>query len=325
MPYDRSKFVTRTAEESLAFDFMTSETDFIAAELFAPKPVDKAVKKIYQFDLSKLRRVNTQAATNAEAPTIDEQLFTSDLTLLEYKLAREVNPRNVRDADQPALISEQRAIRQCVHHILLEREIIAATLALTSTNYPSTLTSALASGSKWNEAGGDPEADVLATVHPALINSCGTKANAVAMDYVTLMKLRTSPAFKTRVQYTNAGPVPDAVIKAFFDVDYLFISKARYDSSVEGKAKSINAVWGDDAVFFVHNPNAGLEDVGYGVMGLISAPFVVQTTEDMKRGGTAGNMKIVEVRTEYGFKAGMVVAEGDADFAAGYLLRDVVA
>ena len=325
MPYDRTKFTTRTTEESLAFDFMVDEKDFIADALFAPKPVDKSTKKILQFDLSKLRRVNTQAATNARAPVVDEQLFTSDLTLNEYKLAREINPRVERDADVPALVGESRAIRQVTHHLMLEREIIAATLALTSTNYPASLTSALSSGSKWNETDGNPYNDVMATVHPALINSCGRKANAVAMDWVTYSKLKLSPAFQARVQYTNGGPIPDETIKAFFDVDYLFISKARYDSSVEGKAKSINAVWGDDVVFFVHNPGAGLEDVAYGIMGIISTPFAVQVDEDRARGGTAGNMKRVEVRTEYGFKAGMVVAEGDTDFAAGYLLRDVVA
>lgn len=325
MPYDRSKFVTRTAEETLAFDFMMDDSSFIATSVFTPKPVDKAVKKIYQYDLSKIRRVNTEAATNAEAASVDEQLFTSDLTLREYKLKRWVNPRDVRDADIPALLDDTRAIQQITNHLKLEREIIAATLALTSTNYPASLTSALASGSKWNESDGNPEKDALGTVHPALLNSCGRQANALALDWVTLAKLKTSPAFQTRTQYTNGGPIPDEVIKAFFGVDYLFVSKARYDSSPEGKAKSIGAVWGDDALFFVYNPGAGMNDVGYGIMGLVSTPFMVQTMEHPTKGGVAGNMRSVEVRTEYGFKAGMVVAEGDADFAAGYLLRDVVA
>jgi len=325
MPYDRSKFTTRTVEESLAFDYFMDDSSFIATDVFPVKPVDKSIKKISQFDLSKLRRVNTESATNAEAASVDEQLFTSDLTLKEYKLKRWINPRTLRDADQPQLLDDSRAIAQVTTHLKLEREIIAATLALTTGNYPAALTSALTDGNKWNQSNGDPEGIVMGTIHPALINSCGQQANALALDWVTLAKLRLSPAFKSRTQYTNAGPVPDEIIKAYFGVQYLFVSKARYDSSVEGKAKSVNAVWGDDALFFVHNPGMGIGDVGYGLMGLIDQPFKVQTFEDMTRGGTAGNMRSVEVRTEYAFKAGMVAAEGDGDFAAGYLLRDVVA
>ena len=57
MPYDRSSFVTRTAQEDIAFDFMVDADAYVADKLFSPKPLDKAEKKITQFDNSKLRRL----------------------------------------------------------------------------------------------------------------------------------------------------------------------------------------------------------------------------------------------------------------------------
>lgn len=323
MPYDRSAFVTRTADEKVAFDFMVEADAYIADKLFSPKPVDKAEKKIFQYDLSKLRRINTKAATNAKAPLTGEQLFTSNLTLDEYKLGAEINPRNVRDADVPSLISEQRAVKMVTNHLLLDRELIAATLATTVGNYPAGLTSALAAGSRWNDADGDPEADKV-TVDNAMRNSCGMKANAVAMDESTWLKLKTSPSFRSRIQYTNGGPVGLEHVKAFFGVDFIFISTARYNTALEGAADAISSVWSDNVLFFYHNPGVGIDDVGYGMMGIIDSPFRVTVREDLARVGTAGPMKVVEVATEYGLKAGFVKASGDGDFAAGYLLRTAV-
>ena len=323
MPYDRSVFITRTPLENVAFDFMVAQDAYIADKLFAPRPVQKSVQKVTQFDTSKLRRVNTKNKTNATAPLVDEQLFTSNITLEEYKVGREINPRDVRDADIPALIEDARAVKQITNHLLLDRELAAATLATTYTNYRSTLTSALSAGSRWNDAQGDPEGD-KATADAALISSCGMPANAVAMDYSTYLKLKLSPNFRDRVKYTQLGPVSEDAIKAFFNVQYLFISKARYNTAAEGIADSISSVWSDNVVFFVYNPGVSLEDMSYGIMGLIETPFWTRSFLDEQRNGPAGSMRRVEVGTEYVLAPGFVTSSSSATFAAGYLFRTAV-
>ncbi len=326
MPYDRSVFVTRTPQEDICFDFMQEADAFIADSVFTPKPVKKAETKVFQMDTSKLRLVETRKATNSEADLVDEQLFSRNVTLVEHKLGAEINPRDLRDADIPQMLSEARKVKLVTQHLLIKRESLAATLATTSTNYPSDLTSAIASGSRWNETGGDPEADKV-TADTAIRARCGRSANALAIDISTLDKLRLSPAFRSRVQYTNAGPVSDEHIKAFFKIDYLFVGKARYDSAIEGTTPSIGATgfWGDNAIFFVYNPGAALEDCSYGHMYMMEAPFWTETTEDPKRRGAAGKMKRVEVGTEYVLSSGIIVSSSDSDFAGGYLFRTVVA
>lgn len=324
MPYDSSNYITRTPLEGVALDFMVETDGYIADKLFPPKVVDKRKKKIYQADKSKLRHVDTRKGTNAEPNLVDEQLFTRDVDLIEHKLGREINPRDVRDADIPSLLDEGRATRQVTNHLLIDRELEAVTLATTTGNYPSSLTSALSSGSKWNEAGGDPESD-MKTINAALRNSCGRDANAIAMSIETYDKLCLSPNFRDRVKYTSREPVNEADLKAYFKVDHVFIAKARYDSAVEGATASIGGFWGANVIAFVYNPSIGLEDLGYGHTYTFNTPFWVDVWEDARRKGSAGAMKRVTVGAEWKLASGYTVGSSDTDFAAGYLLRTTVA
>lgn len=324
MPYDRSAFITRNAIEGVAFDFMTSADQYIADALFTPKVVDKARTKIYQRDLSKLRRIDTKKGTNSEPQLVDEQLFTTDITLEEHKLAREINPRDVRDADMPSLLDQSRAAAQVTNHLLIAREYAAATLATTTGNYPSALTSAIASGSRWNETAGDPESDVI-VANTALRNSCGMSANALAIGIETFDKITLSPNFRERTKYTNGGPITEQMVKSYFKVDHLFIGKARYDSANEGVAASVGGFWSTNAIFFVYNPSVGLEDTSFGHMYYTQTPFWSDVYVDQKRKGAAGAMTRVTIGSEYKMGPGFVESASSSDFSAGYLFRTVVA
>ncbi len=324
MPYDRTAFITRTPVEGIAFDFMNDETSFLADKIFTPKPVTKAETKVYSFDTSKLRRVNTRKGTNSEADKIDEQLFSQNVTLQEYKLKKEINPRDEGDADMPVLLGDARAAKIVTQGLLIDREKLAYTMVTTTANYPAALTSAIASGSRWNEAGGSPEADMI-TANTALKNKCGKQANALAIGDVTLWKIRLSPEFRTRTQYTGAGPVPDALIKQYFGVDYLHVGGARFDSAVEGATSNIDGFWADYALAYVYNPSSSLEDVSFGHMYLRKAPFWSKSYVSEKRNGPMGSMRSVEIGTEYVLASGYIASAADTDFNAGYLFRTVVA
>lgn len=324
MPYDRSAFITRTPQEDIAFDFAEESTDFIADAIFTPKSVKSSTTKVYQTDTSKLRTFSTKKGTNSEVDLIDEQIFASNITLEEHKLGAEINPRDVRDADMPFLLDEARRVKLVTFALLRAREALAVTAVTTTANYPAALTSAIASGSRWNEADGNPEADKV-TADAALRLKCGKGANALAIDVTTFDKLKLSPAFRSRSQYTMAGPVTEDLIKAYFGVQYLFVGKGIRDSAVEGATASIATFWSDYALFYYYNPSSGLEDTSFGHMYMMNAPFWSRTEADPKRNGPAGSMKRVEVGSEYKLSPGFVVSSSDTDFAAGYLFRTVVA
>ena len=324
MPVDRSAFITSQPLPNVAFDYFLEENTFIARDAFTILPVPKGTTKVSQIDASKLRPIDDSKGTNSEPNLVDEQLFEREIKLEEKKLGRDINPRDVRDADLPTLLDETRVTKMVTQMLLMNMEIRAANLVLTSGNYATANTSALASGSKWNEAGGDPESDLI-TINEALRNGCGRSANALILDTLTLDKLRLSPTWRSRTQYTNAGPIPLDLIKAYFGIDYLFTGKARYDNAVMGAARSMATVWGDDAVFFNFDPSTSLESQNAFRIYMATPGFDVSVLIDEKRRGSAGPMRRVQVGAEYVCEKGMVESSSSSKFVSSYLLRDVVA
>jgi hypothetical protein len=333
MPYDRTTFITRTALEGVAFDFASDQDvqygdgvtgGFLQDKLFTPKPVDRSLKKAYQIDTSKLRLMNTEKSTNAEPDLVDEQIFSTNITLQEHKAGAEVNPRDEEDADLPILVGDARKTQISMLAILNRREKLAFDAATTSGNYPTALTSALSSGSRWNEAGGDPESDMI-TINQAVMNLAGKRVNAIAMGDKTADKIRLSPVWRARTQYTQGGPIPWALIKAFLGVQYLFVGTARRDSANEGATSSIDGFWSDNVIAYYYNPSPGIFDVSYGHMYLEKAPIWTRIWVDERRSGSRGPMRRVTCGSEYKMQAGYVDASGSTKFGAGYLLRTAVA
>jgi len=324
MPYAKSSYITNTALESVCFDFMSEAKDFVADSVFTVKPVKKTDMKVYQADTSKLRRYNTKSQTDSLAGMIDEQFFTRNLTLAEYKLGKEINPRIVRDADIGALFSEARAAKIVTNALMIDREVLAATLATTAANYASTLSSTLSGASRWDDAG-NPEA-AKQTADTAVQALSGIKRlNAMVCDVQVIRALKSNAAFVDRTKYTKGSPVDLEAMKLFFDVDYIFIAGSTYDSANEGGTRTLASPWGKDVIFFYHNPSADLEDVSFGHMYLVEQPFWTKIYEDPKRNGPAGSMKILEVGTEYMLDKGYVESSSSDKFAAGYLYKSVIA
>lgn len=321
--YNQSTLRTRTPVERLLFDFMVDQTQFLADKLFDPKMVDAATKKVPQSDTSKLRVPNTLSKTNARAQKIDEQFFYRDIDLEEHKLAADINPHEVANSDNPSLLDETRKSKIVTLGLLMQRESLAATLATTAANYNAALTSALSAGDRWDDTG-DPEAQAIAA-HNALVLKCGTKANALAMSGTTYRKLKTNSNFRDRVKYVTGGPVTMDAIKAFFDVDYVFLSDNVKNTANEGATDSVSGFWGTNAIFFVYRPGVDMESVGYGAMYTKTTPLWMATVVDEKRRGPNGPMREVQVGTEYQLAKGIVDGESTGLFAGGYLYRTVVA
>lgn len=323
MPYNRSAFVTNTPQQDVCFDFMTEQTDYVADSIFTPKPVSKTDTKVYQADTSKLRLVDSRSKTNSQAKLIDEQLFSRNVTLAEYKLGKEINPRDVRDADIPAMLDEARAMRIVTNNLLMYRESEAATLATTSSNYPSSLYQSLSAGSRWDDTG-DPEAQKQTADTAVQLMSGIKRMNAVLFDVSVKRALRSNRVFIDRVKYTSGAPITMDQLKQFFDVDYVFIAGNSYDSANEGGTRTVTSPWGKNAIFFQYDPSSSLEDVSFGHMYLANSPFFVNSRIDESRIGAAGPMKIVTVGTEYKLDMGYVESSSSTKFAAGYLLANVI-
>lgn len=329
MPSNRADFITTSPLTNVALDRFFDEKDLIFLQANTLVPFDKATGKIYQMDgLGRLALISDERGTNSEPDLDDEQLFGREIKPAEYKAGGEVNPRDVRDADVPGLLDESRVVMRKTGQLMLAAEKRFADAVLNSSNYVTDLTAALTAGSKWSDAGGNPEEDKLVTVDEALLDYCGKPANAMIIEKAVLEKLKLSPEFRNRTQYTQSGGLSDDQIKAYFRVDYLFVGKARYNSALPGAARSIAKVWGgNDVVFFYFDPamptpaNPGQNAF---LMPFVGSLWWTDVQEDRRRIGSAGPMKRVTVGAEYTFSPGFVESKTSSKYAAAYLLRDVV-
>lgn len=329
MPHTRSDFITTKPLTNVALDRFFSEEDLVFPKANTMVPLDKATMKIYQTDgLGRLALVSDERGTNSEPDLDDEQLFGREIVPGEYKAGGEVNPRDVRDADVPGLLDESRVIQRKTGQLMLAAEKRFADAVLLTTNYPSALQATLASGDKWSDAAGNPEEDKLVTVDEALIDSCGKPANAMIIASDVLKKLKLSPEFRSRTQYTQSAGLSTEQIKQYFEVEYLFVGKARYNSALPGAAKVITKIWaGNDVVFFHFDP--ALPTVVNPGQNAFLMPFVgsmwwTDVLPDDRRKGSAGAMKRVTVGAEYGFAPGFVESSASAKYASAFILLNVV-
>lgn len=329
MPYNRSDFITAKPLTNVALDRFFDERDLVFNQANTMVPLDKATMKIYQTDgLGRLSLISDERGTNSEPDLDDEQLFGREVIPGEYKAGGEVNPRDVRDADVPGLLDEGRVIQRKTGQLMLAAEKRFADAVLTSSNYASGLSTALSAGDRWTDPDGNPEEDKLVTVDEALLDWCGKPANAMIIEKQVLEKLKLSPEFRSRTQYTQSTGLTNEQIKAYFQVEYLFVGKARYNSALPGAARSITKIWaGNDVVFFHFDPSmpsAANPGQNAFLMPFVGTMWWTDVALDDKRQGSAGKMKRITVGAEYAFSPGFVESSTSAKYAAAYLLRDVV-
>lgn len=318
----RSAFITTNPEESIVFDTFVDANGGIANKVFPPKPVDKAETKIFQIDASKMKEVNDEKGTADEKNKVEENGFYKTITMKEFGLGKDLNPRNRRDADAPAkvLFEVPRAIKIITQNLLMRMERRASTLARTAANYPTALKTSLSSGDRFDD-GGSIQAKRIAW-NNALMDSCGMKANAIAMDQKAYDRLWLNEELMDRTKFTGGGPIPLEIIKQFFQVEHVFVGNLRTDASPKGIAKSMGTYWGADLLAFVHNPSPAKEDVSYGHTFLLEQPFKVSFEPSKTRKGMAGPMETVEVYAEYALDKGIIESESSNKFAAGYLVQN---
>lgn len=325
---DVSQMITRTGLEQASVRYANERTDFIADEVFTPIYVNKRQTKVYQYDTSNMREVITEKDTKAEADKVDYTVATASRDLVPHKLSGEIDPADEADADIVVANITQDVSETVMERLLIRRERLMATLALTASNYPAANTATLAAGSTWLDAGGDPEGN-SATARTATKNSSTKLPNAAAMSWDTVEKLRSAPYFIDRMKYTSAT-VPSVdkfkeMLRDWMGVQFLHVCGAQSNTNVEGNStQTLGNIWDDSILFYVKNPTPSPRQVRYGAMYLRNQLYTYQY-EDVKRGGPDGRIKVLEMGWWYLLAPFAVVTPGsDDDFTGGYLLKNVV-
>ena len=320
-----SSFITRTALENFSIRAANEMSDFIADEVFSPVIVSKEAVKVYQYDSSNFRVLDPRKSSKAAADKLDYGVFTTDRTAVLHKLAHDIDPADADQFDAVVANLQQDAAMGIMEGLMLAKEVEAVTLATTSTNYPSALTSTLAADATWIVTGGDPEGN-SATARAAVKTACGKAPNAAAMSWTAFEKLRAAPYFIDRMKYTNGSVTLDgfeSMLKAWLGVQYLHICKAQKNTNLEGNAtQTLSDVWDDSLLFYVKNTATSPKTMRYGANYIYNNLYNHQY-EDNTRGSGKGRIQVLEMGWSYVLAAGAVVSSSDTDFTAGYLLKNI--
>lgn len=322
MAFNPNAFKTSNPLEGVTIRYANELTDYIADEVFGFNPVSKDKFSLYQYDTSNFRYVNSRKSNMAEADVVDYGAFKTEYSTVPYKLKGKVDPSEEQDFDRPMANVEQDVAALVMDNLMIEREVAAADLALTSTNYPAALTSALGAGATWISTGGNPEVDA-SLARRAVKDSCGKYANACAISGSMYDQLLQAPAVVDRIKFVNGTKPSVDVIKNLLGVDFLHICKAQKNANVEGSStQTLSDVWNDSALFYVKDPSPRLKKVCYG-MWSVRNKFTVRKYVDEKLGSADGPIRFIECAWNWKLHAGAVVSSSDGDFAGGYLLRNV--
>lgn len=300
----------------------------IADDLFPPVIVTKEAFKIYQYDTSQFRVRDARKSSKAEADSVDYGVFTRSATAVLHKLKGGWDPNDAAQFDAAVANLEQDAALLVVESLMLFKETEAATLATTSTNYASANTASLGAGATWIVAGGDPLTNI-ATARAAVRLSSSKNPNAAAMSQTTYNALRASPVFLDMMKYSGSFVSPTdeqftALLKGWLQVQYLSIGQALKNTNLEGNAtQTLSDVWDDSIVFYVKNDAASPKVMRYGANYLWDTMYT-HKWQDEAVGGPKGRYQHLEMGLSYILASAAVVADGNNDFAAGYLLQNVI-
>ena len=211
--------------------------------------------------------------------------------------------------------------RTAMDALKLEREIGLAAL-MTSTAILTNNTTLSGTDQYDDPVNSNPEED-FDTARDSVFDKTGSEANAIYMSRKVANTLRRHPWFLeiSQSMLKGTGNKVSALslsafretLKAWYELDFIFIGKSIKITSKEGQTETKGSVWGDDVVFFVRPSAPALFEPSFGYSFQLSGENLrtVVRREPLKDKGD-----LVEVNWAYQDKI------LDAD--AAYLIKDAI-
>jgi hypothetical protein len=315
-----SAFKTQDPLSNYSIRYSNDLDGYAALKIFTPFYVPKSTFKWYAYAKENLQSRDLNAPSGSEAPTGNYSVFTNTSTAKEYAFKHLVLGKDARDFDRPVADLNQDAAAANMDALMIAMEIAAHTKATTAANYPSALTSTLGAGATWAVAGGDPFEDVR-LARQAVFEACGKAGNAMALSYKAMEYLRIHPGITERIKYTSAASITNQMIAALLGLDVIIVSKAVYNSALEGSADVLASIWDDDAVIFHKNDTQALRSLTYGRTFLVSNFYTKLI--DKPELGRDGGAHFLESGWEWSQEFASQVSDTDADSNCGYALLNV--
>ncbi len=287
--------------------------EYIADKIFTPMGVAKQSGKHFVYDKGRFRINETLRAKGANANEVTLNLTTGNTYFCEDHALRQFVPDE--DVDN-AVIKGSPAIdaaENVTDMLLIDKEKALATYMANTANLTQNTT--LAGTDQWSDFVNSDPFDDIATAEDTIHGSIMQKPNALILGKQVYDKLIRHPDLLDRVKWSAKGVLTIDLLKSLFDVDYVLVGRAGYNSAAEGQTDAMSYVWGKHAWLAYVSPKRSGKFVTFGL------------TYDWKK------MKVEKMRgTDEDDRRGMYVRGGDMYYdqqpvtvLAAYLIKNAIA
>ena len=231
------------------------------------------------------RLIDSSVGPKAQPNEVDWEVGTQNYSVNDYALAEYLPIESVDNADTP--IEPRMDTNDFLNEWLaLDREVRVAKIVFAAANYD-TANKVDHSGDteyQWNIDSGNPVEEVLASVE-----GCFVRANTLVFGQAAWQAFRTHKKVLDAVKSSNrhqaagGGLATAPEVAALFEVDNVYVGRARYISSKRGQANVYARVWGKAMAALHIKKNPGVRSITFGV-SFCEMMKQTQTMFDAKRG-----------------------------------------
>jgi hypothetical protein len=222
-----------------------SNEEYIAGELLKNVPV-KNESDIYYVYNNDFRLEQTNRANKSPANMVTWDVSTSTYSLTEHALKDVITKRDRNNVDNPLQLDRD-TTEYLTDKILMRTEFDAHKLLFTTTSFSQNATLGTATSWAFNTTTSNPVGAVLSAT-TRILTQGGGKATHLGTSKAVYDELRENDNLFERIKYVERAILTPDILASLFDLEKVVVGSASYNSSKEGQASSITAIWGNDAI-----------------------------------------------------------------------------
>lgn len=304
-----------TALTDMSIAYIQAQTNYVAGMVFPAKPVEHQTNKYHIFTTTDWFRDDAvvRRAPGQGAPRAGFTLSNDSYSCVPWWTACPLSEL-VRSNADPAVSLDEACMRIVTQRMLIRRERLFATAFMDTDSVWDTDLTGSTGFTQWDDSSSDPEKDIQ-TGKKAVLLATGFEPRKLTVAYNVHMALKRHPLVKDRFKYTSAASITNEMLAAFFELDQYNVTKAVYDTAVEGGSASMAMAVGNHAILTggedspdLMTPVAATNFVWSGLtsqndLGVrIDQFYDPDRKEDVVRGEFAFDMKVTGAVLGYRYK-----------------------
>ena len=247
---------------NISVSYIQNQALYIASRVFPMLPVDKQSDQYFTFDKDDWFRDEAAPRAPATESVGSGYRYGKDrYDATVYAFHKDVDDQTRANADNP-LNPDREATEFVTQRMLMRMERDWATqyfAPVWGSNLVGAPTAPGAGGFlQWDQANSDPVGDIEAA-RAAMVGTTGFLPNTLVIGYDVWVALKQHPAIYDRIKWTTADSITEQILARYFEVDRIFVARAIWNPTAEGKPGQFQFVYGKNALLCYSAPNAGLQ------------------------------------------------------------------